>query len=98
MKSEVSVAERILLSFPAEWGGLGVSNPIETAAMSFTMSRYATDITVQVIKGKGPFELDGHINQLTETRRELSRVKDQFCNDKVEDILGQFNTASSEPY
>ena len=91
MRSEVSDTERIL-SLPAKWGGLGVSNPIEMAATSFTMSRRATDIIVQAIKGKGLFELDAHINQLTETRRELSRVKDQLCNDKFEDVLGQFDT------
>ena len=72
MRNEVSNAERIFLPFPAKWGGLGVSNPIETTAMSFTMSRHTKDKIVQAIKRKSPFELDAHINQLTETRREVS--------------------------
>ena len=63
------------------------------------MSRRAIDIIVQAIKGKGPFELDAHINQLTETRRELSRVKEQFCNDKFEDVLyGNSTQPSNKPY
>ena len=42
------------------------------------MSRHTTDVIVQGIKGKDPFELDGHISQLTDIQNEASRVEEQL--------------------
>ena len=73
MGSDVSCAERVLLSLPARWGGLGIFNPTETADRLFKMS--ATDVVVQAIKRKTANEMDALMYHLNATRIEFTRVK-----------------------
>ena len=74
-------------------GGLGVFNPTEMTDLSFTTSRWATDVIVQALKVKRAFELDAHVRQLSDTRVEAVKVKEQIYNDKFTDVLGEFDSA-----
>ena len=92
MGSDVSCAERVLLSLPARWGGLGIFNPTETADMSFKMSRHATDVVVQAVKCKTAYEMDAHMRQLNATRTEFTRVKEELYSDKFDALLESFDS------
>ena len=92
MGSDVSCAERVLLSLPARWGGLGIFNPTETADMSFKMSMHATDVVVQAVKCKTAYEMDVYMCQLTATRTEFAKVKEELYSDKFDALLGSFDS------
>ena len=59
---EVSLTDRLLFSLPARWGGLGVFNPTETAELSYSLSRKATQEITKSIKDGSDFEIDSHLN------------------------------------
>ena len=59
---EVSLTNRLLFSLPARWGGLGVFNPTETAELSYSLSRKATQEITKSIKDGSDLEIDSHLN------------------------------------
>ena len=58
-------------------------NPIETANLFYSTSRYASDVIVQVIKSHKAFEVDA----------ESAEFKRNYIVTKIDDIMGQFDPA-----
>ena len=77
MMGEVSHMERLLLSLPARWGGLGVPLPTEMSELSFSTSRKATGTIVDCIKGGSDFECESHVETLRQVKYDANRRRDR---------------------
>ena len=62
-------------------GGLGVTNPTETAILYYSISTKATDVIVQAIVSKSEFAIDAHANH-SKIRKEAIETKNQLFVEK----------------
>ena len=92
MMSDVSEHERMLLSLPARWGGLGVCNPTNTGDMSYLLSRRATGLIVESIKSGCDFEPRSHHQNLVEVKAEGISQKEQIYSTNFDSVIEKFDT------
>ena len=68
----VSEHEVRLFALPARFGGLGISDPVESAMLAFSSSRESASVLVNAIRGATEFEVTAHLDQLAKVRHEDS--------------------------
>ena len=87
---EITMAERDLFSLPARMGGLGISNPMQTAHIAFCASRDATQIVVGAVKNECGFDIDTHEEAVYQARIEDHKLKDKNNEEKYAITLPKF--------
>uniref|UniRef100_A0A1X7UHG6 Uncharacterized protein n=1 Tax=Amphimedon queenslandica TaxID=400682 RepID=A0A1X7UHG6_AMPQE len=89
---DCSNTERILFSLPTRSGGLGIRLPTESAALSYSTSRSATQVLTDAIKFNTPFTPYDHICQVHLSRRDHSNVMREADKSTFSNILSQLDT------
>ena len=58
----------------ARFGGLGISDPVESASLAFLSSRKGASVLVDTIRGAGAvaFRVTTHLDQLARVRHDVS--------------------------
>ena len=84
---EISENERRLLALPTRFGGLGISNPVETSDLEYTSSKYVTeDLTNLIYHQKSSLqELDQA--RVKERKAKMRKHKDVKYLKEQEEIL-----------
>ena len=72
----VSEHEVRLFSLPARFGGLGISDPVESASLAFLSSREGASVLVDAIRGAGAvvFRVTTHLDQLARVCHDVSET------------------------
>ena len=91
MMGEVSHMERLLLSLPARWGGLGVPLPTEMSELSFSTSRKATGTIVDCIKGGSDFECESHVETLRQVKYDANRRREEIHKERFDSVIDEFS-------
>ena len=68
----VSEHEVRLLALPARYGGLGISDPVESAMLAFSSSRESASVLIDAICGATAFKVTAHLDQLAKVRHDVS--------------------------
>ena len=88
---DCSNTERLLFSLPIRSGGLGIRLPTESAALSYSTSRLATQVLTDAIKLNTSFTPYDHICQVHSSRKDHSNVMKEADKSTFTDILSQLD-------
>ena len=85
--TEVTPIERDLFSLPARMGGFGIADPSQTVKDALYVSRKATEMIVQAIKGNVSYETDTHNENVFAVRAEAKAERAKMNQAKYNDIF-----------
>ena len=87
MGGSVSEHEVRLFSFPARFGGLGISDPVKSAGLAFSSSREGASVLVDAIHGVTEFSLTAHLDLLGRVRNDISRKREVDVQSTLSSLL-----------
>ena len=64
---------RYVCWFPAQFGGLGISDPVKSADLAFSSCHEGSSVLVDAIHGVTEFSLTAHLDLLARVRNDISR-------------------------
>jgi len=88
---EISTAERDLFALPLLFGGLGVGNPVSMASCLSDSSVRGTVTLVHSIVGAATFELDTHLETVSEARAYHHKCMDNIYTNDFDKSLSSFD-------
>ena len=89
---EVSSSEHKLFSLPTKFGGLGIIDPITTAARSHNVSVHATATLTKAIKNGAILDLDCHVNAVLSAHLHDALSRDVSYNHLFDSLSGEFDS------
>ena len=82
-----STHELCLFALPARFGGLGISDPVESALMAFSSSREGASVLVDAIHGATEFCVTAHLEQLARVRHDVSGRRKEYAQSVLSSVL-----------
>jgi len=90
---EISTAECDLFALPLHFGGLGVGNPVSMASCLFDSSVRGTVTLVHSIVGAVTFELDAHLETISQSRMYHHKCMDTIYTNNFDKLLPSFDSS-----
>ena len=59
-----------------DFGGLGISDPVESAMLAFSSSRESASVLIDAIRGATEFKVTAHLDQLAKVRHDVSERRE----------------------
>ncbi|KAL5502871.1 hypothetical protein EMCRGX_G009716 [Ephydatia muelleri] len=97
LQGTISDSEKKLFTLPARHGGMGIHDPLLTAA-SFTNSRKCTALIVDAIKCSSVFSVLDHTEHLLKLHRKIKQDIEILNLNLLESILPTLTTQRKEQY
>ena len=94
---EISTAERNLFALPLRFGGLGVSNPVLMAPSLLDSSVRSTVTLVHSIVGATTFELDAHLETVSNARTYHHKHMDIIYTNEFDKLIHLSSILFCEP-
>ena len=82
-----STHELCLFALPAIFGGLGISDPVESALMAFSSSREGASVLVDAIHGATEFCVTAHLEQLARVCHDVSGRRKEYAQSVLSSVL-----------
>ena len=79
-----------LFDLPARAGGLGISDPVESASMAFSSSLRSSAVLRAAISGQAVFSPTAHFDVLDATRREDSAARGEHIQSALSTLLSRY--------
>jgi len=88
---EISTAEHDLFALPLQFGGFGVGNPVSMVSCLFYSSACGTVTLVHSIVDTATFELDAHLETVSEARTYHHKCMDTIYTTDFDKLLSSFD-------
>jgi hypothetical protein len=88
---EIGDHERKLFSLPARMGGIGVRDPVSTAAIAHATSRNATEILATAIHTQSSFNAVEHTQRLQNVRKQYTEVQRTKDKEALNQLLSAYD-------
>ena len=92
--SPVSEFEVRLFDLPARSGGLGISDPVESASVAFTFSLQSCAVLRVPISGRAEFSPTAHFDLLDAIRHEASAARGDHIQSALSALLSSLSASA----
>ena len=90
----VSEFEVQLFDLPARAGGLGISDPVESASGAFSSSLRSSAVLRAAISGQAEFSPTAHLDVLDAVRREASAARGEHTQSALSALLSSVSSST----
>ena len=79
--------QREVMAMPVRSGGIGITDPTQTAALNHQVATEATAVLVKALLGKKDWDADDHHHHFRKTSKHKAAQQEK-CNARVEELVG----------
>ena len=89
--------QREVTAMPVRSGGIGITDPTQTAALNHQIATTATSVLVNALLGKQQWNADDHHHHFRQTTSKQKAAQQDKCDARVEELVGNGPDAAPEP-
>ena len=89
--------QREVMAMPVRSGGIGITDPTQTAALNHQVATTATSVLVKALLGKQQWNAEDHHHHFRQTTSKHKAAQQEKCDARIEELVGNGPEAAPGP-